>query len=126
MPKNKRRILLVDDNEELLEVIEARLASKYEIHPTGTVDHAVKLIEQGPAPDILITDFQLNSRKDGIDLARLLRSKYPETPILLMTASPLETDRIRNFMGLESVLVLPKPFALSDLESMLQGIFSRT
>lgn len=68
------------------------------------------------APDVLILDIGLPDL-DGVDLCRHLRTRFPDVPILVLTA--YVTDRERA-MAAGASDFLPKPVTIRDLRSRVR------
>jgi DNA-binding response OmpR family regulator len=78
------KILLVDDDIELRRNIGAALRQDgYEVDEAGDGDQAVKLLKQ--PFDLVVTDF-VHPGLDGLKLVEHIRSKWPRTAIVFMTA----------------------------------------
>jgi DNA-binding NtrC family response regulator len=78
------KVLLVDDDIEIRSNIRDALRSEhYEVDETGDGDEAVKLLNR--RFDLVVTDF-VHPGLDGLKLVEHIRSKWPTTPIVFMTA----------------------------------------
>ncbi len=83
----RKRILVVDDDENVLFVLQhalARLGPEYDIILTGDGDAALRLAAEQPI-DLFITDIRL-PRMDGVALTRALRQGGRHEPVIWMTA----------------------------------------
>ena len=118
-----RKLLIVDDSEDLLEVLEYFLVKKG-YHVT-TLSHAGKVIETVKAvqPDLIILDVFIGG-KDGREVCRLLRAniltKY--LCIMLFSASP---EAIKSFDQYGADGCIEKPFALTDIIEKIEGVFDK-
>lgn len=82
-----RRIVLVDDEEALAWSLSSRLARAYPGYRVETANDgtaALALIGQGPI-DLLIADIRMPGMS-GIDLVLATRNKFPDLPVIVMTA----------------------------------------
>lgn len=81
-----KKILLVEDEEELLELFGAELREKgYEVLPAVSGAEAMGLIRQWASSiDLLIADVVL-PEVSGIALAHKLKKRAPEAEVLLMS-----------------------------------------
>lgn len=85
MAKSLGRILVVDDDENLIEVIRMRLESaNYEVVAILNEEEAIDSIKEETF-DLSIIDLQLSSR-DGISLMEDLHKINPELPVIILTA----------------------------------------
>ena len=118
----KGKILVVDDEEHILELIRYNLdASGYEVIEASDGDDAVKKAIN-EVPDLILLDLMLPG-KDGYDVCRELRSngKTKAVPIIMLTAKSEEIDKI---LGLElgSDDYITKPFSTRELIARINRI----
>jgi two-component system response regulator GlrR len=83
MPSGK--LLIVDDDRNILELIKMRLESlDYEVRATQDEEEAKKAVTE-QVFDLAVIDLQL-LHQDGISLMEELRLKSPELPVIILTA----------------------------------------
>ena len=110
------KILVVDDDQNILNVINLRLeANNYRVATTLQAEAAVK-IAKNKTFDLALVDFQLAS-KNGIELMEELHQIDPEMPIIILTAYGTITDAVQA-MKKGAYSYLTKPF--DDQELLLQ------
>ena len=113
----------MEDEKNLAEGLAYNLRCEgYEtaIAPDGEV--ALRLFEEGPW-SLVILDLML-PRVDGIEVARKIRQKDLQIPILILTARGREKDRIEGLSsGADDYLT--KPFHLQELLLRVQGMLRR-
>ncbi len=116
-------ILLVED-EFLIRLIVAEelTESGFEVCEAEDGDRAAALIaEAGPdAFRLLVTDIHMPGSLDGIEVARLLRERRPDIPVIYMTGRPGVLNHVRRF-GNKDVL-FAKPFAPSALLAVVRRL----
>jgi PAS domain S-box-containing protein len=116
-----RRVLLVDDNVDAMEMMAFLLAEMgYEAYTTADAANIIELA-QGRRPDVIVLDIGLPN-VDGYEVARMLK-RHPELRDIRLVAhtgygSP-EDRRKAHEAGFDAHLV--KPAELDDLEKALQG-----
>jgi PAS domain S-box-containing protein len=116
-----RRVLLVDDNVDAMEMMAFLLAEMgYEAHTTADAANIIELALQR-RPDVIVLDIGLPNL-DGYEVARMLK-QHPELKAIRLVAhtgygSP-EDRRKAQDAGFDAHLV--KPAELGDLEKALQG-----
>jgi diguanylate cyclase (GGDEF)-like protein len=80
----KPRFVVVDDDETLLDVLKASLATQdYTCQTFSTAETALDHLSQEPC-DILITDIVLQGMK-GLELTRRVKQFKPDTSVIVMT-----------------------------------------
>lgn len=80
----------------------------------GPLGEFVRQDDQMNGNDILLLDIDTASAEDGENLRTILKQKFPATPVLV-TASDVSLDDIRNLMRLGVMDVLPQPIRQADL-----------
>ena len=117
MITGKGRILLVDDEPLVLEIIETALVAEgYEVICAPNAHSALKQLDRTDF-DGIVCDVRLENL-DGFDLLVLSRKKNPTIAGVLMTGSPCEEDELRA-KDLE-VSYLSKPIVMSQLLSTVE------
>jgi len=116
------KILLVDDERRIIEVLEAYLVREgYEIH---SADNGIDALKKAKTvnPDLIILDLMLPDIS-GEEVCRLVR-KESDVPILMLTAKSAEDDRINGIvMGADDYLT--KPFSPREVVVRVQAILRR-
>lgn len=116
------KILLVDDEKRILEVLEAYLEREgYEIYQA---DNGIKALKKAKTinPDLIILDLMLPDIS-GEEVCRLVR-KESDVPILMLTAKSTEDDRINGIViGADDYLT--KPFSPREVVVRVQAILRR-
>jgi len=121
---NKKKILLVDDEHDLVHVVEFRLKSAgYEIITAYDGQEALDKA-RSEKPDLIILDLML-PKIDGYKVCRTLKfdDKYKNIPVILFTAMAQETDKkMGDEVGADAYAT--KPFdpkvLLGKIEELLQ------
>lgn len=112
------RVLLVDDNEQVRDVVASMLRELgCEVEEAADAAQALKRFDDPdkPAFDIVFSDIVMPGELDGIGLAQALRARSPELPILLATGY---TERAPADYGFR---VLAKPYDMHLLVEALQS-----
>jgi len=122
MPK----ILVADDNEEMLETLERIfLFYQFEVEKARDGKEAVELAEK-TQPDIILLDGMMPVM-DGFEACRIIKSKLEtkDIPIVFLTANYVKTkDRIIGFeLGADDYLL--KPFNSKELVARTRSILKR-
>lgn len=113
---NKGRILLVDDEPLVLEIIEAALSKEgYEVTSAPDSQSALHLIERCSF-DGIVCDVRLENL-DGFDLLTVSRKRNPNLAAVLITGAPSDDDA--NRAKQMKAAYLSKPIALGHLFASL-------
>jgi len=117
------RILVVDDETQIVRVIEGYLEKAGYTVLTAHDGHAALSIARSEAPDLVILDLLLPGM-DGMDVCRAIR-RESDTPIIMLTARVEEVDRI---IGLEIGAddYVTKPFSPRELVARVGAVLRRT
>jgi DNA-binding response OmpR family regulator len=115
------RLLIVDDQPEILETIEDILENfleEFEIDTAPSVDDALALIDANTYK-IICTDF-LMPGKSGVDLINSIRggsSSNKDTPILIVTATSKEVEE--HVKGISMVKIVDKSSNIAELVEII-------
>lgn len=120
----QKRILLVDDEQELLYMVEGILRKEgyTQIQTAGTVSDALGVLKKWK-PEFVILDVMLPDG-DGFTLISEIR-KSSDIPVLFLTARGEEEDRYEGWdLGADDYMV--KPFMPRELTSRVLAILRRS
>ena len=121
----KAKILLVDDEPQLVKVIKMRLeGAGYSVLVARTGEEALKQVKEGN-PDLIILDVRM-PRMTGYEACRQLKDN-PATsgiPIVFLSAKGQETE-IEQGLASGAVEYIVKPFAPDELTSQVREILRR-
>ena len=120
----RHRILLLDDDPDLLEVyreILGRLPSKPEIHTATSGARALSLLTSEPF-SLLLCDLKM-PKMDGLQVLTIVRRKFPQLRTAVLTCILDEQFRTRAYaMGID--LFLEKPNSSKEIAFLLDCIES--
>ncbi|GMQ60392.1 response regulator transcription factor [Vallitalea sediminicola] len=119
----KEKILVIDDEHGLLEVVEAYL--KKEDYEVFTADNGKEglLMYKSIKPDFIVLDLMLPDLS-GEKICEIIREES-DVPILMLTAKSMEDDKI-NGLALGADDYLTKPFSPRELVMRVKAILRRT
>jgi two-component system, response regulator PdtaR len=84
----KHAVLVVEDEVLVrLMMAEELRSAGYEVIEAATADEALDALAHIPGVSLVITDIRMPGSMDGLRLARLVRSEYPATRILLTSGN---------------------------------------
>ena len=112
------KVLLVDDEKELVQTLSERLISR-DVGSYAVFDgkQALDLIDDDK-PEIMVLDLRMPGL-DGIEVLRRSKQKNPEIEIIILTGHGTEDDR-KLCMELGAFAYLQKPVDLEDLSHTIQ------
>ncbi len=122
----KRKILVVDDEADLLDLISYNLTKEgFEVSTASDGEEALSEIRK-TRYDLIVLDLMLPGIQ-GMELCRILRSdpKTDTIPIIMLTAKGEEVDRV---LGLEVGAddYITKPFSPRELIARIRAVLRRT
>ncbi|HXY55540.1 MAG TPA: response regulator [Nitrospirota bacterium] len=123
---NARKILVVDDEPDLVELVSYNLKKEgFKVFTAPDGEDALEKVRKGQF-DLIILDLMLPGIQ-GVELCRMLRSnpKTEAIPIIMLTARGEVSDRVR---GLETGAddYMAKPFSPKELVARVKAILRRT
>ena len=115
------KLLVVEDNLELLMLMQQLLKSTYRVYIARNGKEALKIIKEKEL-DLIISDVMM-PEMDGLELTRTIKSdpNYNHLPIILLTAKTQEED-IKEALQNGADEYLKKPFRLGDLKLRIDNI----
>jgi two-component system, OmpR family, phosphate regulon response regulator OmpR len=123
MPETKTRILVVDDDARLRDLLNRYLGEQgYTVRTVGNATEMNRLLSR-ERYDLMILDLMLPG-EDGLSICRRLRGSNETIPIIMLTAKGDDVDRI---VGLEVGAddYLAKPFNPRELVARIQAVLRR-
>jgi putative two-component system response regulator len=97
----KRKILLVDDDEAVLDFLQAKLGARYDLVSTNAPQNVIRLA-RAHAPQLILCDVDM-PEMDGGDLSSALFAdeELRDIPLLFLTAlaSPADLQRLAGQLG---------------------------
>jgi signal transduction histidine kinase/CheY-like chemotaxis protein len=115
---NGETVLLVEDNDGMRRVAKKQLTDLgYEVIEADRAAGAISVLEEGQHVDLVFSDVVMPGELDGIGLAKLIRSKYPDVPVLLTSGfTARASDEIRQDELRETKAeLLAKPYRKEEL-----------
>src|ERR1700691_3310821 len=117
------RVLLVDDDDALREMMTATLAQKgFEVVAAANVTQALKLITT-ESFDVLITDLHMPNPSDGFAVITAMRHIQPKALTLLVSGYP-DVKSAMDAILLEADEIIVKPFETKTLADLVHDKLS--
>lgn len=113
------RVLVLDDDDATRLAIGQYLEHcGHDVALASTVDEAIAKAES-THPQVVVCDWRLSERRNGIDAARILTKEY-DVEIVFVTAHSL-VDLKRHFEGVKPARCLRKPISLAELSDAVSA-----
>lgn len=123
MAENSKKILMVDDDLRMRELLQRYLTEQGFDIKTVSDAKEMDVVLAGESFDLLVLDLMLPG-EDGLGICRRLRANNVVTPIIMLTARGDEVDRIIGLeMGADDYL--PKPFNPRELLARINAVMRR-
>jgi two-component system OmpR family response regulator len=118
------RLLVVDDEPNIVELLEASLRFHgFEVITCGDGTTALGMAK-AVRPDLMVTDVMMPGL-NGFELVRSLRADGFQFPVLFLTAKDAVDDRVTGLtIGGDDYIV--KPFSLSEVVARIRTVLKRT
>ena len=123
-PGGMERVLLVDDEEALMEVVRQMLEHLgYKVTARTDSTEALSLFRQEPDGfDLVITDYTM-PKMTGADLAQEIMQIRPDIPVILSTGfNERISEETARKMGIHALIM--KPISLGQIANVIHRIFS--
>lgn len=119
----QRRLLIVEDDEELVELLKLHLeAEGYEVTAATDGDAGLTAFQE-ESWALVILDWMLPAIS-GLDVLREIREQDSRTPVLMLTARSEEADKVLGLeLGCDDYLT--KPFSVRELVARIKVIRRR-
>ena len=122
---NDYRILVVDDEEDLCEILKFNLENEgYEVDTANSAEEALKM--NISSYHLLLLDVMMGEIS-GFKMANLLKKdkKTAQVPIIFITAKDAENDTVTGFnLGADDYI--SKPFSLREVIARVKAVLRRT
>jgi DNA-binding response OmpR family regulator len=116
------RILLIDDDETLIELLAEHMSSAgyHPLMANGGLE-GLRLAAEA-MPDLVVLDVMMPGM-DGWEVCKQLRERS-SVPIIMLTAKGEEYDKLRGFhLGVDDYVT--KPFSFAELAARIGAVLSR-
>jgi two-component system OmpR family response regulator len=117
------RILVVDDEPNIADVISIALRyNEYDVVTAGDGQQALAAVSES-RPDLIVLDVMLPDL-DGFEVAKRLRERADDTPVLFLTAKDTTEDKVRG-LTLGGDDYVTKPFSVEELLARIATVLRR-
>jgi PAS domain S-box-containing protein len=121
IPEGSERILVVEDNEDILKVTSAMLTTfGYWVLCARNGAEAIQMLQSGQEFELLFSDVVMPNGMNGVELAREARRLRKGIKILL--TSGYAGDVLERHQAVDEFPIIDKPYRLADLARRLRSI----
>ena len=125
MEENMKRILVVDDEQDLCEILKFNLETEgYEVETANSAEEALEM--DIASFDLLLLDVMMGGMS-GFQLAKQLKDNpmTANVPIIFLTARDTENDTVTGFnIGADDYI--SKPFSIREVMVRVSAVLRRT
>ena len=125
MEENMKRILVVDDEQDLCEILKFNLETEgYEVETANSAEEALEM--DIASFDLLLLDVMMGGMS-GFQLAKQLKDKpmTANVPVIFLTARDTENDTVTGFnIGADDYI--SKPFSIREVMVRVRAVLRRT
>jgi PAS domain S-box-containing protein len=116
------RVLLVEDNPQVAELaMELLQEAGHRVEAVPTARDALAKLVADARFDLMFSDLVMPGGMDGLELARTVRTRWPNLPVLLATGYSTEASKAQR----EGFRLLSKPYEPAALVSAVTEVASR-
>ena len=124
MPGTEARVLVVDDEPNIVELLSVSLRfAGFDVRTAADGRSALD-VARSFGPDLLVLDVMMPGL-DGFDVLRSLRSGGSRVPVLFLTAKDAPDDKIAG-LTLGGDDYVTKPFSLEEVVARIRAVLRRT
>jgi DNA-binding NtrC family response regulator len=120
----KDKILIIDDDEDVREILAETLkSSDYEVSTAESGERAVAAVRESPI-DLVVLDLVL-PRVDGLEVLKEITTLRPETAVIMITGHASVETAIKA-MKMGAVDYVVKPFRMEEVELIVERALERS
>ena len=122
-----QRILVVDDEEDLREILRFNLeAEGFEVEAAASAEEALEreARDQRLEVSLILLDVMMD-RMSGFEMAQRLRESGNQTPIIFLTARDAHDDQLQGF-GVGADDYITKPFSFDTVLARVKAVLRRS
>ena len=112
-----KKLLVVDDTEQVHEAVHLILDGKFEIFSASCRREALSLFNL-QEPDVILLDIEFNAVPEGWEILKEIRQKDRDVPIFIMSANGFYRE---HPLVSETNGFIEKPFSLEAFTKVLNG-----
>jgi len=117
----KKRILIVDDEKGIVDLLKKRIEQEYEVLVASDGQEGLNMARD-ERPDLVVADVMM-PRLDGYHMCRLLKfdENYKDIPVIMLTSREHERDR-QTAREVKADAFITKPFNGGELMTSIRNL----
>lgn len=119
----KAKILVVDDEEKVLELLKKILSDRYLVFSAINGEEALKQLDKEEI-DIILLDIMM-PKQNGIELLRCIRKKYEDSIDVIMVSVSAVIKDVVEAIKLGAYHYITKPFEIVELLSVIEEVVEK-
>jgi CheY-like chemotaxis protein len=122
-PASAGSVLLVEDDDEVAALVSEMLEDLgFQVVRAATAAAALGALANGRRIDLVFSDIMMPGGMNGVELAKEIRSRRVDLPILLTSGYSEAAKQAAESQGIK---ILRKPYQLAELSEALRGAIAR-
>jgi signal transduction histidine kinase/ligand-binding sensor domain-containing protein/DNA-binding response OmpR family regulator len=119
-----KRILIIDDNDDILDLIRWNLQDSYYIQTAHDGNEGWDVLQK-EKPQLVISDIMMPGI-NGLELCKMIKQekKTMHLPVILLTAKTMDQQKLEGMQS-GADMYITKPFDIEYLQSCIEAIFRR-
>jgi DNA-binding response OmpR family regulator/anti-sigma regulatory factor (Ser/Thr protein kinase) len=119
-----KRILIIDDNDDILDLIRWNLQDSYYIQTAHDGNEGWDVLQK-EKPQLIISDIMMPGI-NGLELCKMIKQekKTMHLPVILLTAKTMDQQKLEGMQS-GADMYITKPFDIEYLQSCIEAIFRR-
>jgi DNA-binding response OmpR family regulator len=125
---DKKKIMIIEDEIDILLLYKDYLNNKgFSVEATSTTANEALYDYENFFPNMIILDYNLPGKLSGLEAAKQILKKYPNAPIIIVTAFETVRSELSNdeFFCNKNIILLLKPIKLQVLECTIKSLLSK-
>jgi DNA-binding response OmpR family regulator len=125
---DKKKIMIIEDEIDILLLYKDYLNNKgFSVEATSTTANEALSDYENFFPNMIILDYNLPGKLSGLEAAKQILKKYPNAPIIIVTAFETVRSELSNdeFFCNKNIILLLKPIKLQVLECTIKSLLSK-
>ena len=125
---DKKKVMIIEDEIDILLLYKDYLNNKgFSVQATSTTANEALKDYENFFPNTIILDYNLPGKISGLEAAKQILGKYPEAPIIIVTAYETVKSELSNdeFFADKNIILLLKPIKLHVLEYTIKNLLNK-